>query len=236
MAGLDGGGDLSLPAATVAVTRQAAPGGPILAPGTTAFDPGTVFFETMEPALLLTALNQLFFDFEPGPGPQILPAGATRAVLKPYTPALQPGRVMVIERDPAGPAAPGGKDFVVHAVRVTSTEPFTGPAAGSSLPLGVAVTWDPEDALPQPIRLDAMIAGTPGDRRLGQRRARRRGARHRPISQSSCRRSRRLTPTARALMSAPLFTPCHSTRAVARAARRRRAWSRIPERRCRNSC
>lgn len=136
-----------------------------------------VVFETMEPAALYAAHNEIPF-YTWSDEECCLPRGAVRATLK-DDPArrlmLRVGDVLVLEeRRGPGTGSPADADLTRrHAVRLTRVEPeaVLAPAGdGARLPGtllmdpldGTAVCeveWHPQDALPFSLCLSAMVAG-----------------------------------------------------------------------------
>lgn len=139
--------DLLLPAGACAVSTQAQALHPQL-PAAYPLDPqGTIAFETMEPARLFAALNDL------GPALQradayTLAQGACWAVLKGAQPQLAAGRTLIFEQRQASGAAPA---FGAHAVKLiyVGQVPDTSASAGASQAVLTVVGWHPEDALPR---------------------------------------------------------------------------------------
>jgi hypothetical protein len=147
---------LSVPAGTLVVTRQALVATPTLPAATTRFDPGTIFFATMQPALLSSALSSPGFYTAPGETEVVLPAGATQAALLNALTDLTPGAVLIFAANPLAPAQNG--DFPPHPVRVTAVEVVP---ATPGAPAITRITWHVEDALPAPLRIASLVPKIP---------------------------------------------------------------------------
>jgi len=141
--------DLLLPAGACAISTQAMATQPQL-PANFPIDPrGTIAFETMETARVLTHLNDL------GPALQrtdayTIPQGACWAILKDAHPELSVGRTLIFEqRQPSI----GGVAFGAHAVRLIyiGQIPDNGAVAANNDEPSVltVIGWHPEDAMPR---------------------------------------------------------------------------------------
>jgi hypothetical protein len=164
-----GANGLELPAGTRLLTGV--PGiGEIISPGSDeyrrALDAGATVFETMEPALLYAAQNELHF-YTWGDRDCCLPAGATRATLRGRREDLQlaVGRVLVFQEQcgprtgAAADADPGHR----HAVRLTAVMSgedrlgswFADPLAPLAATPVTEIVWGEEDSLPFPLCVSA---------------------------------------------------------------------------------
>ncbi len=138
-------------------------GGAVIAPDdlTRALDERPEVFQTLHPVTLRAARNGLEFhtwsDEE-----CCLPAGATRATLRrPAGLTLAPGEVLVLDevRSPTtGVPADADPDHR-HPVRLTSAVADTDPLDGTPI---VEVAWSPEDALPFPLCVSALVPDPSG--------------------------------------------------------------------------
>lgn len=163
-----------LPGGTPLLTESSRPADPepaAAAPAEAAAAAGALVFETMEPITLLAANSEIRLHSW-GDDRCCLPRGATRATLVRRGPAgaveLERGNVLVLEevRSPETGGAADADPRHRHAVRLTRVttafDPLFTEADDESEPLGLLdVEWDPEDALPFPLRV--WQVADPGD-------------------------------------------------------------------------
>ena len=154
---------VSLPSGTPLLTRCGAAA--ILAPDAydQALAAGAQVFETMHPATLYRAHNELHF-YTWGAHACVLPQGATQATLRAAGLALQRGDVLIFEqvKEPGTDSATDADPAYRHAVRLTRVTPGKDPLGGQLLnpespgevPV-VEIEWEPADALPFPLQLAA---------------------------------------------------------------------------------
>lgn len=169
-------GPSELKPGTLLLTRSSAPPGPLPEDRVNAaLGEGAVAFETLHDLTLYEVHNEVKF-YTWGDEECCLPKGATQAFLK-DDPAnrlrLRRGDVLLFEEkvDPQTGLEADANPLHRHAVRLTSVNPeATQDAGGQRTPAGlltdpltgqayVEVRWDPQDALPFPLCLSAVIGG-----------------------------------------------------------------------------
>jgi hypothetical protein len=178
-------GPSDLTPGTLLLTRSSAPPGPLPEDHiNAALREGAVAFETLHDLMLYQAHNEVKF-YTWGDEECCLPKGATQAFLKDDKDdptkrlRLRRGDVLILEEkvDLQTGLEADANPLHRHAVRLTSVNPeATQDASGKRTPAGlltdpltgqayVEVRWDPQDALPFPLCLSAVMIGgqTKGD-------------------------------------------------------------------------